>query len=406
MKFRSIFIVLAAVCCTVLFPSCVKEDRSEAQYVLIYLAGNNSLSYYAQDNVDQLAMGFLPPDGDPNRAVFVYLHTYNAAPELRKYSLTKEGNMRISVVVRYDENTNSADPATLTRVANDVQMLWPAKNRGLILWSHATGYLPEGYFNDPKELAGRRIMDMEDPYRNLVKSSEDSLTRTFGNDYNGDKEMEIAEVSAALPFHYDYIIFDACLMGGIEVAYEMKDNCDYIVFSPTEILAQGFPYYMMMDALFNRDVKDGLIATAEEYYRYYYERSQVERTKGCTVSVIQTDQLEGLAKVAASIFDRHRNEIFALNGSYIQQYFRLNRHWFYDLRDIVSKVADADEYSKFCTALDRAVIYRAATERFLSIIIDPKKYSGLSSYLPNPEYEYLNEFYKTLAWNKATGLVK
>lgn len=407
MKVRTTLIIIAAICGLLLPSSCVKEDRTKAQYVLIYLAGNNSLAYYADDNMEQLARGFLPPEGDINQAVFVYLHRYDNAPELRRYSMTKDGEMRVSVIARYDEDTNSADPATLNRVANEVQMLWPAERRGLILWSHATGYLPEGYFNDPKELAGRAIMDIEDPYRHLVKAAEDSLTRTFGNDYNGTKEMEISEVASALPFSYDYIIFDACLMGGIEVAYEMKDKCDYIVFSPTEILAQGFPYYMMMDALFNRtEIKDGLIATAEEYFRYYYEKSQIERNKGCTVSVVQTDQLEALAKVSARIFDRHREEIFALNGNYIQQYFRLNRHWFYDLRDIVSKVADEDEYSSFCTALDRAVIYRAATERFLSIIIDPLKYSGLSSYLPNPEYSYLNDYYKTLAWNKATGLVK
>lgn len=93
-----------------------------------------------------------------------------------------------------------------------------------------------------------------------------------------------------------------------------------------------------------------------------------------------------------------------VNPSDIQGYFRFNKHWFYDFDDYISRIASADEYASFTEALSRAVIYKAATERFLNITI--KKYSGLSTYIPNPEYVYLNNFYKTLRWNIATEMVK
>ena len=49
------------------------------------------------------------------------------------------------------------------------------------------------------------------------------------------------------------------------------------------------------------------------------------------------------------------------------------------------------------------VVYKDATEHFIDV--DIKKYSGLSIYIPRPGYTVLNNYYKTLAWNKATGLV-
>ena len=55
-------------------------------------------------------------------------------------------------------------------------------------------------------------------------------------------------------------------------------------------------------------------------------------------------------------------------------------------------------------ALAECISYKAATPSFLGIAI--KNYSGLSMYLPGAGDTQLNEFYKTLAWNKATNLVE
>jgi len=59
---------------------------------------------------------------------------------------------------------------------------------------------------------------------------------------------------------------------------------------------------------------------------------------------------------------------------------------------------------EFHEALDNCVLYRAATEKFMELAIN--EHCGLSMYLPYAGYDYLNTFYKTLEWNKATGLVQ
>ena len=74
--------------------------------------------------------------------------------------------------------------------------------------------------------------------------------------------------------------------------------------------------------------------------------------------------------------------------------------------DIVLKSGLSQEQKEiFNNALNDCVIYKAATERFMDVI-RINSHSGLSMYLPYKECAYLNNYYKTLEWNKATRLVK
>ena len=63
-------------------------------------------------------------------------------------------------------------------------------------------------------------------------------------------EIDITDLAEAIPMNMDYIIFDACFMGGVEVAYELMEKCDKMVFSQTEILADGMDYKTMCSYLF------------------------------------------------------------------------------------------------------------------------------------------------------------
>ena len=64
-----------------------------------------------------------------------------------------------------------------------------------------------------------------------------------------------------------------------------------------------------------------------------------------------------------------------------------------------------DHKERLKTALEGCVVYKAATPEFISDI-KLEKHSGLSMYLPFTDRGYLNNFYRTLEWNKATGLVQ
>ena len=199
----------------------------------------------------------------------------------------------------------------------------------------------------------------------------------------------------------EYVLFDCCLMGNVEVAYELRNCSDYLVFSPTEILSDGFPYESIMRPLFTLRTEDAMRTVCRSYMEQY--RAQSGAYRSATISLVRTADLEALASACRTVFQNHREQILTLNRSGIQPYFRFDKHWFYDLDDFVGTVATDSEYRSFIAALDQAVIYKDATEAFLSI--DIKHYSGLSIYIPRPEYTVLNNYYKTLQWNRATGLI-
>lgn len=367
--------------------SCDKdpEPEPETSSVLIYMAANNSLFPYVSDCMSQIRRGFLPEKGTGELQVLVFCRGKGDLPMLMKLTRRPDGTGLDTVVLRiYENQINSVSAETLNRVIRDAEAVSPATHHGLVMWSHSTGYLPSGYYSNPVETLreGRPLM------------------KSFGSDDSHPGEMEITDLAEALPHHYDFILFDSCFMGGVEVAYELREKCDYLAFTPTEIAAQGFPYYTMFETLWNggTTTEDALKAICEECYRYYADRS------GCTVSLVRTAALPTLASVCEVIFRDHRDEIFGLEFSEVQPYFRHGDHWFFDFGDIISQVTDGDEYERFGAALEEAIVYKASTPYFMGLAIN--KYSGLSMYLPRSEYVNLNRFYRDLAWNIATTLVE
>ena len=268
-----ILLALVATCC---LSSCEEVKGSPEEFqkkdktVLVYMVANNDLSGNAITNFTDMQKGYVPSE-DGN--LVVYYHYPNQNPLLLNIYNNESGMVAIDTVYRFPAR-NSATPASLTSAINVTATYFPADEYGLILWSHATGWLPSGYYaNNPKSDAGQFGHSLngafEDPYADIVKMVKESdagiLSRSFGSE--AGSEIDLKDLVKALPFKFSFVIFDACLMGGIEVAYQFKDSTDYILFSPTETLAAGMPYSSIMTHLFK--TPSDLTAVAQEYFNYY-----------------------------------------------------------------------------------------------------------------------------------------
>ena len=206
----------------------------------------------------------------------------------------------------------------------------------------------------------------------------------------------------------DYILFDACLMGGVEVAYELRDKADIIGFSPTEILADGFDYKLLTSRLLKDDPDP--VQVCKDYF-YQYKKPDGTTTSSsayATISVIDTEHMDGLAAVCRTLFEKYRSGMNSINAGSVQRYYRMERHFFYDLRDIVAKSgASAKDLAALDQALDKVVVYKDHTDYFFGIQIKDDTYSGLSMYLPAQGSDVLDKFYReNIDWNRATQLVK
>ncbi len=406
-KISSFIYVLVVFISLFAISSCDCKKEQPSRTVLVYIAGNNNLSQYASSNLADIKSGYLPTYFKPGKsgdALLVYYHGRGAAPKLLRLYKGSKGEVVEELIYQFPEQ-NSVTLTVMSAVLKKANEMFPADENGLILWSHGTGWLPKGYYSRPTtavmdasgEIIQVPISQEIDPDAHLVKS--------FGEE-NG-YELEIADLRKALPIKYSYIIFDACFMGGVEVAYELRDKSDYFIASSAEIMAQGFPYTTFIEPLFAVG-KANLPRVCELFYNYYSGQT-AQVLKSATISLIKSSELEPLAQSCKTIFTYGRDRISALDMTKIQGYFRMNKIYYYDLDDFMRAIAEPADYNTFSLRLSKAVIYKANTPWFMqgsTTGFEIKRFSGLSTYIPKPQNITLSTFYSTLLWNKTVAMVE
>ncbi|MCF0177820.1 MAG: hypothetical protein HUJ90_04265 [Bacteroidales bacterium] len=368
--------------------------------VLIYMAANNSLSSYVEPNKEQMFNSTIPGKNDDSvLLIFTHIKGSEDAPSLRRYYKDSEGVVHGELIASYPEvSFSSADADCLKRVLDDADRRFPAQHRGLVLWSHASGWVPPGYFSKPTDLSKQEL----ELFMQLSAADTAPVRdiRSFAID--GSTEIDIIELAKAIDRKYDYICFDSCLMGTVEVAYQLRNCCNYMIASPTEVLADGYPYDKIMPYLLD-GTKENLVQLSKDFFNYYAYHSN-KSYQNVTISLVDCTKLETLASVCNSIFGNNQSAMQQVDPYTVQPYFRNKKRWFYDMGDYISKFASAAEQAEFKSVLEQVMVYRDATPKFLEITINV--YSGLSIYVPNYSATNLNSYYRTLDWNKATGLLQ
>lgn len=418
--------------------SCCKHKAEPPRFpdhidnvLVMYMAGQNNIASNLRNNIITLCSGYLPAGNDPT--IFLSYQKISSSKVPAKSYLIRYyrhgGALAADTVARYGSDLPAASAATLNKVLSDVKESFPSASYSLLFSSHATGWLPKGYYNNPSsydsQLSGlpeRTVTSsgMPDqewvPYHEEYRDPSLPPVKSIGQDavsQNGSAvsyEIDLKEFRDAIPMHLDYILFDCCLMGGIEVAYELKDKCDRIIFSPAEVIAYGFNYRTMGAMLFAASGPD-LEGVCRSYYDYY--NSLTGEYRSATVTLVDCSRLEPVAEACRTIFSNHRAGLAAIDPDEVQRYYTGGHHWFYDLYDIADKAgADEDELSALSEALDGCTIYKACTETFLSGAgtsgygFSISVYSGFSMYLPCDGSEYLDNAYRSLDWNGRTSLVE
>lgn len=407
------------------------DDRTPSvenrKVLILYSAGFNSLSSFLKEDFNDLRKGYLPGARRNDDVMLAYMHlttksgnysTPNPPVLMRLYS-DSEGGVITDTLVVYPETSVSASPEQLNEVLSYVVDEFPARSYGMVFSSHATGYLPAGYYTGSmdyesggKSLFGLRSFRQEGqpfPYVAPDYDPDLPLTKSIGQDnvsVSGQRmsyEMELADFADALPVKFDYILFDACLMGGVEVAYQLRDVCGKVGFSQAEVLAEGLDYTTLTrHLLLPQEPMPEKVC--EDYFLQYDSQTGVHRS--ATISLVACGQMGRLADLCSELFSKYSQALDNVDPSRVQRFYRSSYHWFYDLESILVQAGiTADELASLRAALDECVLYKASTPSFMQEF-DIDVFSGLSMFLPSNGGDRLKEFYKGLDWNKATGLVR
>ena len=413
---------LAALAACLLF-ACNKPDVQTApnrRVVIMYAAAFSNLSDSIAEDVRELCDGDIPFVGSGD-VLLVYSHhtargrDYNTptSPVLFRAYRDMDGKQHRDTLAVYPSSDISSSPEVLNKVLTQVKESFPARSYGLVFSSHARGWLPVNYYDNtssgdvwssPASLAPmlygpRRIGNSQ--------RNEYPMTKWLGIEYPLESSgIDIRDLADAIPMDLDFFLMDACLMGCVEVAYELREKCKYVVFSPTEILSNGFIYTLMASRLLNVAEPD-LLQICTDYMDFY--NAQSGWYQAATVTMVDCSEIEPLAKACAEIIAAHPDGVAGADRNAVQHYYYNNYSdtlpWFYDLRDMMEKAgATASEMDRLDAALSSCVLYAGATPKFFDLKLE--RVCGLSMYLPYPDKEELNSYYKTLSWNKATGLIQ
>lgn len=375
------------VCLFVLLAGCHKSEpvKPEAdRTILVYLATDNNLDSYARKNIKDMLKGMEKLSG----RIVIYMDAYEEEPVLM--TIQKRGEeWKLDTIEKYGEEDSTA-PEVLRRVANRVRELYPAASYGLVLGSHGSGWIPE-HVRFPGQRMAKR------------KSADAPLTRYFGEDkHRGDggyrqTGMTVGDLAEALPGGYRFILFDACLMSNIELAYALRHKTEYILASPAEILIDGFPYQRIMPFLWGEEPE--LREVCREYWNYYENYPSGGGWRSGTIALIRTEFLDGLAEEVRGILAGKAESIAGMLPSEVWRYPLINydQDVFFDFGEYIRKFVTETQYNQFKVWLDQAV-YRLSTTRFNGITIPIEQYSGLSVYIPLGRWETANEEYYELEW--------
>lgn len=413
--------------------SCQKEELelpdSPEKVLLMYAAGFNSLSSYIKEDInDVINNEYIPAKNEDILLIFskttISGYANQTAPTLTRIYLDKMGAIVRDTLLHYPKGTIAASAETLHDVLTYINRCYPDCSYGMVFSSHCTGWLPNGYYANPSyyensasgmRMARQSVNELphdavpffepieEDPNLPAVKSIGQEVGSVDG--VSVSYEMELNEFVAAIPMFLDYIIFDDCYMGGVEVAYAMRNVCGYIGASQTEVIADGFDYSKHTSNLL-QPTKASPEGFCRDYFNFYSNQTRAEM-RSATISLINCGNMESLVEVCRSLNDKYRASLATLRPNQVQGYYRHNRHFFFDLEDIYAKAgANESDLSELRAALDRCIAYKAATSSFLSSF-DIEVYSGMSMYIPSTYCgtPYLDSHYLNLDWNRATGLV-
>ena len=389
---------------------------------IVFSLGYNNLSPDLEEDIEDMISNNVPEYGFTENVLLVlnqntsngYNYSIPTSPVLT-HIYTRGGEIIRDTLKVYADTTIAASKAVVNDALNIAKERFPAKSYGMLLSSHGTGWAPQGYCYSPPDKTKGSVLELDSyVYEGPAKYHEERpLLKSIGSHYNGSParsvEIEITDLADAIPMHLDYLLFDACFMGCIEVAYELKDKCNLMCFSQTEILSNGMDYKTLLSILFSEEDLD-ITRCAEAYFDMYKdETSSIMRS--ATISVVDCRKLDNLAQVVAN----NLKEISSLatntyNRKKVQGYFQpkysRNHGLFYDLESIFNESgANAETMAQLQEALAECIICKYATPTFLNAF-EIKTHSGLSMYLPDSDRYVLNDFYKKLKWNKSTHIVE
>ncbi len=302
----------------------------------------------------------------------------NGAPALDFSESLDDVLLQADILKEYTTQL-STDKLVMKNVLNDMISFSTSTKYGLILGSHASSWL------------------------------DTIFTRSFGQDGSGtDNTILIPDMVEALKEvgkTFEFILFDACYMGTMEVAYAFRDVCHYQLASVMEVPAYGFPYEDFMGNLYAGTIEGykQVCQTYVDYYQYLYQNGS---NAWATVALTDSKEVANLANAIRQEIITHKDILADYDTSVLQEYGKNSGPYIaVDMGHFVKDLNGGTIPSSFITQLNKTILYKKALYNASPSYfnVDETNFCGLGIYVPVEKRPKWNQYFKTLDWYTASG---
>jgi clostripain len=281
------------------------------------------------------------------------------------------------------------DYKELVKFAKFIKENYPAKHYMIGIWNHGSGW--------------KAKQDASNVVRGI--SYDDSSSNHITNDQLAIATKEIAQV---LGQKIDVINMDACLMGMSEVAYAIKDNCNYFVGSEETEAGKGTPYDDVLKGLkpgmSPRDFANHWVNAYAESYNGGSQGRDDSTQSAYDLSKTDAflDALNGFAK--AIMAGKYSDKVMAAAGKTVKFAYPQNIDLLHFLKNLRPEVQGDTALNTAMDKLEKAakamIINNKTTGRYYNKYENAE---GIAVYLPSNlmiESKYLTlDYSKNVLWD-------
>ena len=230
---------------------CISQKPAErhAWTVMVYMAGDSSLSSFVDTNLDEMKKV-----GSSGELKIVVLADRLGEGNSNLYLVKKNELTDLTLKEIWIKRPNEVEtgrPETLTSFLNFSMKHYPADHRMLVIWGHGNGW---------KGAAG-----------------------------DGEDMLSLPDMKRALSgFKMDIVAFDACSMATMESYFELGDVTRYLVGSEKTVPTAGWPYGEILKKMPGKPPLEAGKMIVAEYLKAYEAKTKDPEKFSVVMSLLKT----------------------------------------------------------------------------------------------------------------------
>ncbi len=335
-----------------------EDEGTNKRVIMVYMIGSNLESEYgcASQDIQEMLSAKL----DKNTQIYIYAggskRWSNQSIDSTKNNIYTINNHKLVLKQSY-EKSNMGDVNTLSTFIKYVQSNTKSNNYSLIFWDHGGGPIV-GY--GPDELFEDRLL-----LRELYAALKDS-------NFKGNNKLE-------------FIGFDACLMGNIEIASYLSEFSNYLIASEETEPGAGWDYNAFSNiSKLNTEKLGKKIIDA-------YVDSQNVMFDGYTLSMVKLSDMPKIVNKLNSVFSSLNAQISTKYESVARsrisslEFGKSTPEQSLDLIDIVDflEYYGDSEFKNLAKDIEKTIVYNKS---------NLSKAKGLTIYFPYTNQAYAKRF--------------